>query len=53
LDEEFCVPLPPEASEIPWNNAPEAVNSPPLGRIAGETVMSKGCQLGLKPRPVS
>src|SRR5258705_190343 len=52
LDDDFS-DLPPESSEIPWRSAPEAVSSAPLGRIAGETVTSKGCQLGLKPRPVS
>jgi hypothetical protein len=43
LDEEFCAPLPPEASEMPWKSEPEAVSSLPFGKIEGETVVSKGC----------
>jgi hypothetical protein len=52
LEDEFCTPLPPEASEMPLKRAPEAVSSLPLW-IKGETKVSKGCQLGSKPRPGS
>src|SRR6266568_3884858 len=38
---------------MPLNCAPEAVSSLPLGRIEGETVVSKGCQVGSKPSPGS
>jgi len=53
LDEEFWEKLPPEASEMPLKRDPEAVNSLPLGRIGGETVVSKGCQLESNPSPGS
>src|SRR5205807_1489870 len=53
LEEEFCAPLPPEASEMPLKREPEASRTRRSGRIEGETLLSKGCQLALKPRPGS
>src|SRR6266542_6300712 len=53
LDEEFCTPLPPEASEMPLKREPDAVSAPPFCTIGGETIVSNGCQLGAKPRPGS
>src|SRR2546426_11857157 len=38
---------------MPLKREPEAVSSLPLGRIEGETVVSKGCQVGSKPSPGS
>src|SRR6266699_559790 len=38
---------------MPLNCEPEAVSSLPLGRIEGETVVRKGCQVGSKPSPGS
>ena len=38
---------------MPWKREPETVNSLPLGKTEGETVVSKGCQLESKPRPGS
>jgi hypothetical protein len=49
LEDEFWESL-PEASEMPLKREPEAISSLPLGKIEGETVRSKGCQLGSKPR---
>ena len=37
--------LPPEASEMPLKREPDAVSSLPLGKMEGEMVLSKGCQL--------
>src|SRR5438874_2013054 len=37
---------------MPWKREPEAVNSLPC-TIEGETIVSKGCQPGSKPRPGS
>jgi hypothetical protein len=53
LEDEFWLPLPPEASEMPLKREPEAVSSLPLDRIEGETIASKGCQVGSKPSPGS
>src|SRR5882724_7117007 len=38
---------------MPLKREPEAVSSLPLGRIEGETIVSKGCQVGSKPSPGS
>jgi hypothetical protein len=50
LEDEFWGPLPPEASEMPFKREPEAVSSLPLVRKKGETLVTKGCQLGSKPK---
>ena len=51
MEDEFWTPLPPDASEMPLKREPEAVSGLPLGKIEGKAVVSKGCQLGSKPRP--
>src|SRR2546429_6541145 len=38
---------------MPLKREPEAVSGLPLCRIEGETMVSRGCQLGSKPRPWS
>src|SRR6476620_3375021 len=38
---------------MPLKREPEAVSAVPLGTRKGETVVSKGCKLGSKPRPTS
>src|SRR4051794_11099683 len=37
---------------MPLKREPEAVSALPLGTIEGETLVSKGCQAGSKPRPM-
>src|SRR4051812_11942801 len=38
---------------MPLKREPVAVSALPLGTVAGETLVSNGCQLGSKPRPGS